>query len=124
MELVRGKEVVHQYHFDRRNPAWEKKKGEPKTKLKVNFQLVEHKKEEQATNIIAFLNFMVVVEGYVISGSISQQTVIKNRIVNSPQELTDEEKRTLSLPLLDMLKRLSYEVTEIAFDKPGIKLEF
>ena len=34
------------------------------------------------------------------------------------------EAETLAAPLLDTLQRLTYEVTEIALDRPGINLEF
>lgn len=49
---------------------------------------------------------------------------IKNRIVNEPSEFTKEEVENLAAPLLDIVQRLTYEVTEIALDRPGIKLEF
>ena len=35
-----------------------------------------------------------------------------------------EEAEALAAPLLDTLQRLTYEVTEIALDRPGINLEF
>lgn len=49
---------------------------------------------------------------------------IKKRIVNEPSEFTKEEVENLAAPLLDVVQRLTYEVTEIALDRPGIKLEF
>ncbi|EAH1309241.1 DUF1149 family protein, partial [Listeria monocytogenes] len=30
----------------------------------------------------------------------------------------------LSNPLIDYIKRLTYDVTEIAFDEPGVSLDF
>lgn len=45
-------------------------------------------------------------------------------IVNEPSELSQEEVETLARPCLNMLNRLTYEVTEIALDLPGINLEF
>ena len=38
--------------------------------------------------------------------------------------LSQEEVETLARPSLNMLNRLTYEVTEIALDLPGINLEF
>lgn len=32
--------------------------------------------------------------------------------------------RELSKPLIDYIERLTYEVTEIAFDEPGVTLNF
>ena len=49
---------------------------------------------------------------------------VNDRIVNEPSELSQEEVETLARPCLNMLNRLTYEVTEIALDLPGINLEF
>ena len=40
------------------------------------------------------------------------------------QKTSQEEAEALAAPLLDTLQRLTYEVTEIALDRPGINLEF
>lgn len=124
MELVREKEFVNQYHYDARNLEWEKKNGVPKTNFEVTFQLVKKDMENQATTIVSVLQFMVVKEEFVISGIVSQMVHIKQRIVNEPSEFTKEEVESLARPLLDMVQRLTYEVTEIALDRPGVKLEF
>ena len=61
---------------------------------------------------------------FVISGIVSQMDHIQNRIVNEPKDFSQEEAEALAAPLLDTLQRLTYEVTEIALDRPGINLEF
>ena len=124
MELVREKEFVNQYHYDARNLKWEEKNGTPKTNFEVTFQLVNKYTENNQTSIVAVLQFMVVKEEFVISGVVSQMIHIKNRIVNEPSEFERGEVETLAAPLLDMVQRLTYEVTEIALDRPGVKLEF
>ncbi|HFI0420109.1 TPA: DUF1149 family protein [Streptococcus suis] len=124
MEIVREKEFVNQYHFDARNHAWEKENGVPETKLSVDFQLLERSEEENKTSMITILRFIIVLNHFVISGAMSQAVHLQGRYVNEPTEFTDEEKRTLVGPLLDMLKRMTYDVTEIAFDAPGVNLEF
>lgn len=48
---------------------------------------------------------------------------IDGRIVNEPSDLT-KKSGNLARPCLNMLNRLTYEVTEIALDLPGINLEF
>jgi hypothetical protein len=48
---------------------------------------------------------------------------LQNRFVEEPTEFTNEDKRVLAEPLLDILKRMTYDVTEIAFDAPGVNLE-
>ena len=117
MNLKREQEFVSQYHFDARNFEWENENGAPETKVDVNFQLLQHDQENQVTSLI-------VIDKFVISGTISQVNHVNDRIVNEPSELSQEEVETLARPCLNMLNRLTYEVTEIALDLPGINLEF
>ncbi|MBM7643099.1 DUF1149 family protein [Streptococcus loxodontisalivarius] len=124
MELVREKEFVNQYHYDARNLEWEKENGTPQTNFEVTFQLVKKDEERNATTIVAVLQFTIVRDEFVISGVISQMVHVKGRIVNEPSEFSQEEVEGLAAPLLDMVQRLTYEVTEIALDRPGVKLEF
>lgn len=124
MEIIRDKEFVNQYHFDARNHEWEKEHGVPETKLKVDFQLIEQNREENRTSMITILRFMIVLNQFVISGAMSQAVHLQDRFVAEPTEFSDEDKRFLVDPLLDILKRMTYDVTEIAFDAPGVNLEF
>jgi len=39
-------------------------------------------------------------------------------------DVTQEEVDELVAPLFDIVRRMSYEVTEIALDQPGVKLNF
>ncbi|AUW96234.1 DUF1149 family protein [Streptococcus pluranimalium] len=124
MEVIREKEFVNQYHYNARNLEWEKENGTPKTNFEVTFQLIEKNIEKNETTIVAVLQFTIVRDEFVISGVISQMDHIKNRIVNEPKEFSQEEVESLAAPLLEMVRRMTYEVTEIALDRPGIKLEF
>ena len=124
MELQREKEFVSQYHYDARNLEWEKENGTPETKVDVNFQLLNQDQEGQVTSIVVIVSFMIVFDKFVISGTISQVNHVEDRIVNEPSEFNQEEVETLARPCLNMLNRLTYEVTEIALDLPGINLEF
>ena len=124
MEINREKALVNQFHFDARNFEWEKENGAPETRFHVDFQLLEKNEEDNRTSIVAALQYMLVLDHFVISGMMTQLDHIMGRIINEPTDFSEEEKRELALPLLDMLKRLTYEVTEIAFDEPGINLEF
>lgn len=124
MEVIRDKEFVNQYHFDARNLEWEKENGTPETKLTVDFQLIEKNQEEKRTSLITILRFIIVLDQFVISGAASQAVHIQQRVIDKPTDFTDEERRSLVAPLLDILKRLTYEVTEIALDAPGVNLEF
>lgn len=122
MKVIRDKEYVNRYHFDMRNFKMEEEHGTPKTQYNVEFHLVEQNMEEQSTTIILVLHFMNVQETFVVSGAVSQQIKLTDGVVNEPSELSDEDKRMLALPLFDMVNRLTYEVTEVAFDAPGIDL--
>ena len=115
MDLIREKVFVNRYHYDVRNHEWEKENGVPKTNVEVTFQL--HNKDEEANNtsVVAVLQFMIVRDEF---------DHIQNRIVNEPKDFSQEEAEALAAPLLDTLQRLTYEVTEIALDRPGINLEF
>ncbi|MEX2784807.1 DUF1149 family protein [Streptococcus sp. H49] len=124
MKVVREKEFVNQYHYNARNLEWEKDNGTPKTNFEVTFQLVKKDEKQKETTVVAVLQFMVVRDDFVINGVISQMNHIKGRIVNEPSEFSQPEVEGLAAPLLDMVQRLTYEVTEIAFDQPGVKLEF
>ena len=108
MDLIHEKVFVNRYHYDVRNHEWEKENGVPKTNVEVTFQLHHKDKEANNTSVVA----------------VSQMNHIQNRIVNNPKDFSQEEAEYLAAPLLDTLQRLTYEVTEIALDRPGINLEF
>lgn len=124
MQIKRKQEIVNQYHFDARNPEWEEKNGVPKTKVEVNFHLLKQDHEANSTHLVAVVRFMVVFKDFVVSGGISQENEVFGRVVDQPSDYSQEEIQEISAPILDMLRRLTYEVTEIAFDAPGINLEF
>jgi hypothetical protein len=60
----------------------------------------------------------------VVSGHISQLSYIRDLVIENREQLDQEKMQELAAPLFDLLKRLTYEVTEIALDEPGISLEF
>lgn len=124
MEIVREQEFVNQYHYNARNYEWEKENGTPETKVEVKFQLNNKDEEKQVTSIVSILKFMIVRDEFVINGFMSQLNHVQGRIINEPSELSQEEVESLAAPLLDTLKRMTYEVTEIALDRQGITLEF
>ena len=124
MDIQREKEFVSQYHYDARNFEWEKENGIPETKVDVNFQLINRDQEQNTTSLIVILSYMIVFDGFVISGTITQINHLFGRYVNEPSEFSKDEVEELARPCLNMLNRLTYEVTEIALDLPGINLEF
>ncbi|MCK1159258.1 DUF1149 family protein [Streptococcus uberis] len=124
MQVLREKEFVNQYHYDARNLEWEKENGTPETNFEVTFQLINKDEEKNETVMVSVLQFIIVKEDYVISGVISQMVRIIDRLIEKPSEFTQEEVESLAAPLLNMVQRLTYEVTEIALDQPGVNLEF
>ncbi|MCZ8465813.1 DUF1149 family protein [Streptococcus uberis] len=124
MQVLREKEFVNQYHYDARNLEWEKENGTPETNFEVTFQLINKDEEKNETVMVSVLQFIIVKEEFVISGVISQMVRIIDRLIEKPSEFTQEEVESLAAPLLNMVQRLTYEVTEIALDQPGVNLEF
>ena len=122
MELKRQQPIVEAYHFDMKP-----KDKEMETKLNVGFAPLKVKAEEymEKNSIIgARLEFQLVFPDYVLSGRVGQVNHILNRKVNSGEDLTKAETDRLVEPLFDIVKRLTYEVTEVVTDKPGLQLNF
>ncbi|CEN28285.1 DUF1149 family protein [Lactococcus piscium] len=126
MNIEREKEFVHQFHYDARNLAWEEENGTPETALNVQFQLVDQVENlaDTDTAINGLLSFMIVLENLVISGNVGQLSIIHGQVIENKEQLSQEEMSELAAPLFDLLQRLTYEITEIALDQPGVSLEF
>lgn len=128
LELDREQEFVNQFHYDARNYDWEKENGTPETNLNVQFQLVPVEQLENAnegdTAVHTILTFLIPLENIVLSGVVSQLDYIRGRVVEEQEELEQEEMAQLASPLFDIVKRMVYEITEVALDQPGINLEF
>lgn len=116
------KEVVEAFHYDMRLPN-----QEVETDLKVGFsplkETIENYPKEHSI-VGARLEFRLVFDTYVLSGSVSQINHILNRKIEGQNDVTQEEVDELVAPLFDIVRRMSYEVTEIALDQPGVKLNF
>ncbi|EOT44321.1 DUF1149 family protein [Enterococcus columbae] len=121
MEILREKPIVDAYHFDHGVTPDEQ------TQINVGFvPLVANNPEYPENNTLlgAQLEFKIILQNFKISGQVRQVNHIVNRKINSPEDLTQEESEELVEPLFDILRRLTYEVTEIITDEPGINLEF
>ena len=122
MEIRRQKEVVEAFHYDQKP-----KNQEIQTDLKVGFsplnETIENYPEEHSI-VGARLEFRLVFDQYVLSGSVSQINHILNRKVQGQADVTQEEVDELVAPLFDIVSRMAYEITEIALDEPGVKLNF
>lgn len=70
------------------------------------------------------LDFTFLMEEFVVTGSVSQVNTILNRSIEHIEDLAAEEVNELILPLFETLQRLTYDVSEIALDEPGVTLDF
>lgn len=122
LELKRQQPVVEAYHFDMRDP-----KKEVETSINVGFAPLKPSSEDypkENSILAARLQFRIVFKQFIISGAIMQIDHIINKKVIEKEDLTKEESDQLVAPLFDILERLTYEVTEIITDKPGVQLNF
>lgn len=122
MEIRRQKEVVESFYYDMKP-----KDQEVETDLKVGFSPLKENIEnypKEHSIVGARLEFRLVFDTYVLSGSVSQINHVLNRKIEGQSDVTQEEVDQLVAPLFDIVKRLAYEVTEIALDQPGVKLNF
>lgn len=122
MEIQRQKEVVEAFHYDKRD-----KTKEIETELKVGFAPLQASDENypRENSIIgARLEFRLAFDEYVLSGRVSQVNHIVNQKIEKQEDISQAEVDQLVAPLFDIVKRMAYEITEIALDEPGVKLNF
>ena len=79
---------------------------------------------ENSSALVARLEFRIVFDEFVLSGAISQINHIIDRKIEKQEDISQEEVDELVRPLFSIVERLSYEVTEIALDRPGVQLNF
>ncbi|MBC1863306.1 DUF1149 family protein [Listeria welshimeri] len=124
MDIVTNKIVVEKYNFE--TILEEDKQFENKIELEVHeVEPVNGNVELMAKGKIFKITipFLLVLENFRIDGRISRIIQLKDFFGRfSDLEVVDVEG--LSNPLIDYIKRLTYEVTEIAFDEPGVSLDF
>lgn len=121
MEIKRQQEIVEAYHYDIRVPD-----SEVETDLRVSFSPIEVEENypENSSALVARLEFRIVFDEFVLSGAISQINHIIDRKIEKQEDISQEEVDELVRPLFSIVERLSYEVTEIALDRPGVQLNF
>lgn len=122
MEIQRQKEVVEAFHYDKRD-----KTKEIETELKVGFAPLQASDEnypKENSIIGARLEFRLAFDEYVLSGRVSQVNHIVNQKIEKQEDISQAEVDQLVAPLFDIVKRMAYEITEIALDEPGVKLNF
>ncbi|MDN6639267.1 MAG: DUF1149 family protein [Tetragenococcus sp.] len=123
MEIKRQQPLIEAYHFDQRK----KEEEGLETRIHIGFTPLKAPNENypKENSIIGTrLRFEIVFSQFIIRGAMGQINHIVNREIQKQEDLTKAEIDELMEPLFDILQRLTYEVTEIITDKPGVNLDF
>ncbi|EAD5868605.1 DUF1149 family protein [Listeria innocua] len=124
MDIVTNKIVVEKYNFE--TTMEENQPFENKIELEVHeVEPVDGNVELMAKGKIFKITipFLLVLENFRIDGRISRIIQLKD-FFGQFSDLEAKDVEDLSNPLIDYIKRLTYDVTEIAFDEPGVSLDF
>lgn len=122
MELQRDQEVVESFNY-----GLPPKDQVVKQKLLINFSPLEATDPGYpAENSImgVRIEFVIPFEEFIIGGVFSQVIHVIGRQIKQQSDLTEVEANEMIRPLLRLIERMVYEVTEIALDKPGVKINF
>ncbi|MGY3749639.1 DUF1149 family protein [Vagococcus acidifermentans] len=124
MEINRQKEFVNAFHYDAlpKDHSEETAINVSVTPLPITKEMALDSDKDSIVGIS--VEFKIVLKQVLISGTLGQVSTLKNKKVSSNTDLAKEEIDLLVRPLLLMIERLTYEVTEIALDAPGIQLNF
>lgn len=124
MDIVTDKIVVEKYNFE----TILEENGQTENKIELEVHEVEPiggNEELMAKGKIFKITipFALTLEKFRIDGRISRIVQVKDYF-GQFSDLVIPDVEGLSNPLIDYIKRLTYDVTEIAFDEPGISLDF
>ncbi|MBV7390337.1 MULTISPECIES: DUF1149 family protein [Enterococcus] len=122
MELQREPETVESFNYGI-PPVGQ----EVEQKLDVNFDILNttdpsYPQENSIVGVRVFFTFPF--EEFIVGGSVSQVIHIMNREIKKPSDLSKKEANEIAIPVFKIIERLIYEVTEIALDRPGLKINF
>lgn len=122
MKIDRYKPKVNTFHYNSKED-YEDYQNEFNihiTPLRITYPT----NQENSCTLGIRLDFTMVFENFVVSGSLGQVSLFKDRKIESQEDLTKEELDQLLSPLFELVQRLTYEVSEIALDEPGITIQF
>ncbi|MDT2397146.1 DUF1149 family protein [Enterococcus avium] len=122
MKIDRYKPKVNTFHYESKEDYedYQNKFNIHITPLRISYPA----NQENSCTLGIRLDFTMVFEEFVVSGSLGQVSLFKNRKIESQEDLTKEELDQLLSPLFELVKRLTYEVSEIALDEPGVTIQF
>lgn len=122
MNIERYKPKVNSFHYQAKEDYEE---YETNFKIHITPLRIAYPADQDNTSTLGIrLDFDMVFEEFVISGSLGQVNLFKDRRIESQEDLTKEELDELLMPLFLLVKRLTYEVSEIALDEPGVTVQF
>lgn len=122
MNINQYKPKVNKFHYDTKED-FEDYRNEFKihiTPLRIAYPV----SQENSCTLGIRLDFSMVFEEFVISGSLGQVSLFNDRRIESQDDLSKQELDNLLSPLFELVKRLTYEVSEIALDEPGVTIQF
>lgn len=122
MDIHRRNPLVESFHYDRIQDTTEQQL------LNLSILPLDTEQpeslEHQTCTIGTRLDFSLTVKKFKVSGGISQINHIKNKLVETKEDLTESEIAELVTPLLEIVQQLTYETSEIALNEPGTFLDF
>ncbi|WP_088810194.1 MULTISPECIES: DUF1149 family protein [unclassified Listeria] len=124
MEIKTNPIVVEKYNFE--TNVTEQTSGENQINVQLNEvePVGDDKSILEAGKMFKIdVPFILTLDRFKIDGHISRIIQIVD-FFGAAEELEKHLMAELSAPLVDYIKRLTYEVTEIAFDEPGFQLKF
>lgn len=122
MNIERYKPKVNSFHYQAKEDY---KEYETNFKIHITPLRIAYPADQDNTSTLGIrLDFGMVFEEFVISGSLGQVNLFKDRRIESQEDLSKEELDELLMPLFLLVKRLTYEVSEIALDEPGVTVQF
>ncbi|MDT2662979.1 DUF1149 family protein [Enterococcus hulanensis] len=122
MNIERYKPKVNSFHYDAKE---EYEEYENSFKIHITPLRISYPAEQDNSSTLGIrLDFNMIFDEFVISGSLGQVNLFKDRRIESQDDLTKEELDELLMPLFLLVKRLTYEVSEIALDEPGVTVQF
>lgn len=122
MRLERDKEIVESFNY-----GIPPKNQVVEQKLQINFsplEAVDLSYPSENSIMGVRIEFVLPFEEFIIGGVLSQVIHVIGRQVTKQTDLTEAEANEMIQPLLRLIERMVYEITEIALDKPGVKINF
>lgn len=122
MNIERYKPKVNSFHYKAKEEY-----EEYETYFKIHItplRIAYPADQDNSCTLGVRLDFEMVFEAFIISGSLGQVNLFKDRRIESQEDLAKEELDEIMLPLFNLVRRLTYEVTEIATDEPGVTINF